>query len=336
MTCLHRCAKRRARLSIGLFLAALALRAGATALPVVSWSAAQIRAGAVQISTLQPAAYHRRIDAIAQVQSADDWLQLWSALAAARVRLQEAQATWQLARLQARRAQGLFAAGQDVALATVQLAESRAQQAQAQVQAARAAERMAQAAWRARVGVALATRLEHDPALRHALADGREWIAALTLPPGQSLPREPHIRLRAAAGDDLGHPVWLAASLIGAAPRAAARLQGLREFVAVPAANGLMPGLQLPARVEATRPQPGVWLPASSVVWVDGRAVCFIAVPAAQGAYRFIARDVSTVWAIDGGYVQRGWNAVQVVTRGAVLLLTPPTHPQPAAAGDDD
>ena len=332
----HHSAKRCIRLCLGLLLAVPAIQAGAAVLPAVQWSAAEMRAGAVHIATLQPAPYHPRIDASAQIQSADTWLQQWSELAAARARLQAAQAAWQLARLQARRAQGLFAAGQDVALATVQQAQANAQQAQAQMQAAQADEQTALAAWRVRLGLALATRLAHDAALRHALADGRAWIAALTLPPGQALPRAAQVRLRAPADDDNGRPVWLAASLIGTAPRASTQLQGLRYLVAVPAANGLLPGLRLDARVDATTAQQGVWLPAASVVWAAGRAVCFVAQPVAHGAYRFTARDVSTAWAADGGYVQTGWTAVQVVTRGAGLLLTPPPHPQPTAEGDDD
>ncbi|MGE0071724.1 MAG: TolC family protein [Thiomonas sp.] len=329
-------ARRCARPWLGLALAWLAARAAAAPLPAVQWSATEVRAGAVHIAILHPAPYRQTFDASARVQSADGWLPLWNMLAAAQARLRAAQASLQLARLQAQRAQGLFDAGQDVALATVQQARAAVQQAQAQAQAAQAAQQTAQAEWRARLGAALATRLQRDAALRRALADGSEWTAALTLPPERALPRAAQVWLRAPAAADSATATWLAAPLIGTAPRASNRLQGLRFVVAVPATRGLQPGLQLDARVDAATAQQGVWLPAASVVWAEGRAVCFVAHPAAHGAYRFTARDVSTAWATDGGYVQPGWGAVQVVTHGAGLLLTPPPHAQPAADGDDD
>ena len=328
--------------------AALAVAAAFLALPAnparaamprtVKWSAAQIHASDLGITHLRPAAYRPSFSASATVQSTAALLQGWSALAVAQAQLAATQSARQLAQLQARRAQGLFQSGQDVALATVQQAQAQAQQAQAQVDVARASEQAAQATLRASLGPALAARVAHDPALRHALAEGRELLVDLTLPPGTTLPPDPRVGLQLPGGEAQTHGGGLPAQLVGPAASASAQVQGLRYALLAPAATGLMPGLRLLARVEASRAQSGVLLPASSVVWSQGQAVVFVASPLDGGAQRLTPRAVSTAWQLQGGYVQPGWSALDAVTRGAGLVLTPPPapHAQPAAGGDDD
>jgi len=60
--------------------------------------------------------------------------------------------------------------------------------------------------------------------------------------------------------------------------------------------------------------------------------------PSASGMRSFEARPVSTADALSGGYLQTGWGAMDVVTQGAGLLLTPPPtpHAAPATGGGDD
>jgi len=322
-------------------IAALALLStpARAALPsAVQWSAAQMRASGVQIAPLAPAAYRQTVNAQATVQSPAALLQNLSALDLARGRLQAAQSGLQLAQLQAQRAQGLFQAGQNVALAEVQQAQAAARQALAQVDVAQATLQVAQGELQANLGPALATRLQHDATLRTALASSRELMVDLTLPPGTALPAAAQVRLRLPQSIATSHDGWLPATRIGPAAAASAQLQGLRYVLIVPAVNGLMPGLQLLAQVQSGRTQNGVLLPASSVVWADGAAVVFVASPAAGHALRFAPRTVSTAWPVDGGYFQPGWGAVDVVTHGAGLVLTPPPAPHvpPATGGDDD
>lgn len=304
----------------------------------VQWSAAQLRASGLQIAPLAPGAYRQTVNAQATVQSPAALLQNLSALDVARGRLQAAQSGLQLAQLQAQRALGLFQSGQNVAQAEVQQMQAAAQQAQAQVDVAQATLQAAQSELQASLGPALAARLQHDAALRTALVSGRELMVDLTLPPGAALPAAAQVRLRLPQAAVALHDGWLPASLIGPAAAASATVQGLRYVLIAPAANGLMPGLQLQAQVLSGRAQNGVLLPASSVVWADGAAVVFVASPAADHALRFAPRTVSTAWPLDGGYVQPGWKALDVVTQGAGLVLTPPPAPHalPATGGDDD
>lgn len=299
----------------------------------VLWSAAQMASADLRIEHLTPANYRTRFTASATVQSPASLLRSLSALDAARSRLKVAQSGLQLAAMQAQRDQGLFEAGQNVALAEVQQAQAAAEQARAEVDSARAAVDVAQAQLTAQLGTALASQLSRQTALRQAILNGSELIVDLTLPPGRALPQTAQVELHIPGSQRTVH-----ARVIGPAAAASSQLQGWREVLIAPAAPGLMPGLELVAEVQSARAQSGVRLPSSSVVWTDGKAVVFVATSAEGKARQFAARKVSTAWPLHGGYVQPGWGAVDVVTRGAGLVLTPPPKPHalPALGGDDD
>ncbi len=299
----------------------------------VLWSAAQMASAGLRIEHLAPVSYRTRFSASATVQSPAGLLRSLSALDAARSRLKVAQSSRQLAAMQAERDQGLFEAGQNVALAEVQQAQAAAEQARAEVDSAHAAVDVAQAQLTAQLGTALASQLSRQTALRQAILNGRELIVDLTLPPGRALPQTAQVELHIPGNQRTVH-----ARVIGPAAAASSQLQGWREVLIAPAAPGLMPGLELVAEVQSARAQSGVRLPSSSVVWTDAEAVVFVATSAEGKARHFTARKVSTAWPLHGGYVQPGWGAVDVVTRGAGLVLTPPPKPHalPAAGGDDD
>ena len=299
----------------------------------VLWSSAQMASADLRIEHLTPANYRTRFTASATVQSPASLLRSLTALDAARSRLKVAQSNLQLAAMQAQRDQGLFEAGQNVALAEVQQAQAAAEQARAEVDSARAAVDVAQAQLTAQLGTALASQLSRQTAVRQAILNGSELIVDLTLPPGRALHQTAQVELHIPGSQRTVH-----ARVIGPAAAASSQLQGWREVLIAPAAPGLMPGLELVAEVQSARAQSGVRLPSSSVVWTDAEAVVFVATSAEGKARHFTARKVSTAWPLHGGYVQPGWGAVDVVTRGAGLVLTPPPKPHalPAVGGDDD
>ncbi|OYV35556.1 MAG: hypothetical protein B7Z83_07165 [Thiomonas sp. 20-64-5] len=322
------------QLTASLYLAGWAAAAARAALPpAVVWSAAQSRSADLQIRHCAAAPHRPQFTASATVQSPADLLRVLSVLDAAQAQVAVAQSRLQLATLQAQRAKGLFDTGQNVALATVQQAQAGAAQAQAGVSSAQAARAVAQAQLTADLGPALAARLRQDAQLRQSILSGRDLVVALSLPPGQALPPAAQVRLLGPAS-----PHAVQARIIGPAAAASSQSQGLREVLVAPATNGLMPGLQLQAEVQSAQTQSGVWLPASAVVWIGGQAVVFAATPAANHALQFAPRVVSTAWPLRDGYVQQGWDALDVVTRGAGLVLTPPPSPHalPTSGGDDD
>ena len=311
----------------------------------VQWTAAQQSSSGLRVQRLTPVAYVRTLAATASVQNSAPLLQAQATVVSADAAWRAAQARLQLARLRAQRAQGLYTQGQNVALAEVQQDQAAADEARAGVLAARAALDAARARQLAALGPALEARLRHDPDLRRAIAAGRMLIVDLTLPPGVQWPPAAQVRMRlpATAPGTQAPDGWVPVSIVGPAATASSGVQGLRDVGVVAAAGGLMPGLHLAAEVRAAAPVHGVFVPASSVVWAGRRALVFVAAAPAAGkpARTFSPRPVSTAWSLDGGYVQPGWNAVDVVTRGAGLLLTPPP-PKPqakqgaVAGGNDD
>ncbi|MDD4885484.1 MAG: efflux RND transporter periplasmic adaptor subunit [Thiomonas sp.] len=304
------------------------------ALPqAVVWSAAQQTTANLQIQRLAPAAYHPQFTASATVQSPAGLLRGLSAQDAAQAQLAVAQSRLQLATLKAQRAKGLFDAGQNVALAEVQQAQAAAAQAQAEVGSGQAALGLAQAQLTATLGPALAARLRRDAQLRQSILSGRTLVVDLSLPPGKALPPAAQIWLQLPDGHRR-----VQARVIGPAAAASSQFQGVRNVLVAPAADGMMPGMELQAEVQSTQTLSGVRLPASAVVWAAGQAVVFVATPAAHQALQFAPRAVSTAWPLQGDYVQPGWTALDVVTRGAGLVLTPPPSPHaaPASGGDDD
>ena len=310
----------------------------------VQWTTAQQSSSGIRVQRLTPVAYVRTLAATASVQNSAPLLQAQADVASADAAWRAAQARLQLARLRAQRAQGLYMHGQNVALAEVQQDQAAADEAQAGVLAARAALDAARVRQLAALGPALEARLRHDPALRRAIATGRMLIVDLTLPPGAQWPPAAQVRMRlpATAPGAQTPDGWVPVSIVGPAATASSGVQGLRDVGVVAVAGGLMPGLHLAAEVRAAAPVRGVLVPASSVVWAGQRALVFVtAAPVAgKSARTFTPRPVSTAWPLDGGYVQPGWNAIDVVTRGAGLLLTPPPKPQAkqdtTADGDDD
>jgi hypothetical protein len=310
-----------------------AAAANAALPPVVEWTAAQVRSAGLRTAHLVPAVYRQEFSASATVHSVATLAHDLDALAAARAGSAVAQSRLQLATLQAQRAQGLYAAGRNIALWRVQQAQADVAQAAAELRGALAARALAAAQLTADAGAALSDRLRQDAALRRSLLQGDTLLVTLDLPAGSTLPASAEVRLLLPNG---ASPV--PAQVIGPAACASNQLQGARDVLIAPASSGLMPGLRVTAAVRSARPQSGVWLPSSAVVWSGAQAVVFVAMPQANGVTRFTPREVSTAWPWHGGYVQPGWSAVDLVTRGTVLLLTPPPAPHAVQArdGDDD
>lgn len=320
-------------------LCALLQRPGvalAQSAPVLSvqWTAAQQASSGVHVQHLAAGVFHPVRDATASVLDPAPLLRMQAAVATASARLEAAQTRQTLAQLRARRDEGLYTHGQNVALAQVQQSQAAADAARADVMVAQATLRAARATLRANVGAALDTRLARDATLRRSIADGRDEVVDLTLPPGMRLGSAARVRLHTPDGGVL--PL----AIVGPAASASRALQGMRYVGIARATDALMPGLQLRADVTSGTAQHGVLVPSSAVVWSNGRALVFIAGEAsASGARTFQARPTSTASPLPGGYLQPGWDAVDVVTQGAGLLLTPPPSPHAAPAtgdGDDD
>lgn len=110
------------------------------------------------------------------------------------------------------------------------------------------------------------------------------------------------------------------ATLLSAFPRVDPRIQGRSFLYSTPAQADFTPGVNLISHLSVGNSTRGVVVPASAVVWSEGKAWAYLQTAARQ----FSRREVPTEAPVDAGYfVTTGFStANKVVTRGAQSLLS--------------
>ena len=124
------------------------------------------------------------------------------------------------------------------------------------------------------------------------------------------------------------------AAFVSSSPRTDRRIQGFSFFCVASAKDtGLLPGMNTLAYLPADSEETGVYVPASAVVWLQGRAWIYLQ----TSPNTFARRVISTDTPVQGGWlVRRGLSAGQkCVVRGAQLVLSQESRGQ-GKAGDED
>jgi len=184
---------------------------------------------------------------------------------------------------------------------------------QAAREALAAVERNARQQW----GDPLALAVTVGSPLFERLAARREILLQVSLPAGVAIGKPPQTARVQDANNSLR-----SAALVSPAQRTDARLQGA-SFFYVAEAEGLMPGMTvivlLPVEAQAAQAQ-GVVVPASAVVWWQGKAWVYVA----QQKDHFVRREIATDHPLeDGWFAAQGFAASEaVVIKGAQLLLS--------------
>ena len=257
----------------------------------------------------------RQLRAYATVLDPGPLTRLRSHYAVARARLQVAQAKLAASQTAFERAQGLYRDGQNASLAELQAAEAAYRTDRAELSAARSELAGLAASARQAWGAALGKSLVADTPAIERLIERRELLLQLTLPPGSALARPP---AQAALETNLGRRAAIA--LVSPAPRTDPRIQGESFFYTVPAASGVLPGMELLAWLPSGAAIEGAVVPPQALVWWRGSAWIYRRAGPSTFARLRIATDQP---APGGGYVVQGLPAgSEIVTRGAQLLLS--------------
>ena len=313
--------------------------AGAQPLSTVSLGAKAMSAGGIRTVALQRTRRAPRVAAFGRVLDPGPLISLSARIAAARGTLAAAQAASALKRSEAARASNLYRTQHNISQAAFQAAQSQllvAQATQASAQA-RLGELLARARsdWGARLGAAAASGTAPLPELE----SGAEQIVEVSLPLGQSLP-PPSTDPQASTPD--GKRVAL--RLVGRAPRAAAGVAGPGLYYLMATQDSAPIGTPLTVSLRAHGAVAGVLIPASAVVWHDGRALVYR--QSAPGAFAPVAMPHVT-------RTQRGYFVAdlsdeaprpgqRIVVSGAALVFSASQSPpatakiQAAKPGDDD
>lgn len=269
------------------------------------------------IETTLPATrqVRRQLRAYATVLDPGPLTELRNRYAAAQARRQAAQAKLVASKTAFERAQKLYRDGQNASLAELQATEAayradRARRSAAQSEVASLAA-SAQQAWGALLGKAVVA----DTSAIARLIERRELLLQVTLPPGSALPQPP-----AQAALETSRDRRATIAFVSPAPRTDPRIQGESFFYTVPAASGVLPGMELLAWLASGAPVEGAVIPPQALVWWQDSAWIYRRTGAATFARVRIPTDRP---APGGGYVVTDLpRGSVIVTQGAQLLLS--------------
>jgi hypothetical protein len=209
----------------------------------------------------------------------------------------------------------------------LQAAEATWRSDQAAEQSAQAAVDAIQQTARQTWGTVLATAVADNTPLFRRLAAQQEVLLRIAAPSGSRLPVPPS--QASVVGDD---NAVITATLVSASPQADPRIQGTTFFYAA-AAEGLLPGTTLTARLPVGPQETGVTIPAAAVVSWQGKAWYYV--ESTPG--RFARHELTDAAPVAGGWFAPRLGAMQVVVRGAQTLLSEELRGQvPAGEEDED
>ena len=269
------------------------------------------------IETMQPKAapYQPLARAYGSVLDLQPFTDLSNTIANAKAQLAIAQAKLAASQAAFQRAQVLNKNEQNISTAQLQAAEATYRADLATVQAAQVQMQNAGAnadqAW----GSTLGQSLVEGSALAKDLLQHRKVLIQVTLPAGTPLAQAPQA---ASIETTTGERVKI--EFVSEAPRTDPQIQGVSFFYTADAAAGALPGMSVIAFLPVGRPAPGVAVPASAVVWLQGRAWVYIQ----TAANVFSRHEIPTT------EPQRGGGYIVPAPAAA----PPPGHPDSATGVD--
>ena len=264
---------------------------------------------------LEKAPYRDEIQAFGMVLDLQPLTDLSNNYTTTKAQLETARAKLNASRTAFERAERLYKDQQNISAAQLQAAEAAfrvdqasagAAQAQLQNFAATAAQ-----VWGPSLGRAL---VERTPVLLRLL-QRQDVLLQATLPPGEQLADPPK-----NAVVQLDTLTSVPIHFVSAAPRTDARIQGVSFYYTAPADKGLLPGMNVTIVLPSGKSGDGKLVPASSVVWSEGKAWGYFR----TGLETFARREISTaVPAADGGYIVNGISDnTELVQLGTQMLLS--------------
>lgn len=283
---------------------------------VVSFDQATQAISGIELRALVAVRHRREIPAYGVILDLQKLTDFRNALATGRAQLSKAQAAREVASQEYERVKTLFEKNQNVSEKVVQTAEGALRIEEANVQAAQAALQATQATAFQNWGSVLADWLDQAASPFEQLRLQKSLLVQVTLAPGQAdVPAPPTASVQTVEGK------LIPATFVSLAPRTDPKIQG-KSFFYIVAAEGsnLLPGMNITALLPTGEPAPGVVVPTSAVVWLQGKAWAYVQLK----ADRFVRREVATDQpAPDGWFQPHGFSAGQsIVGKGPQVMLS--------------
>lgn len=246
----------------------------------------------------------------------------------AKAQLNTAQAKLAVSRAAYERAKTLYEEHQE-STAQWQSAQAGFRVDQASLAAARSRLATVRASAQQTWGSVLGKALIEDAPLIERLIQRRAYLVKVTLSPGVTLPRPPR-----TASATLGSGTKIPLTFVSPATATDPAIQGISYFYETPAAEGVLPGLEILATLREAADPKGVVVPESAVVWLHGKAWLYLR----TNPDTFIRREIRPDRpAPEDGYIVRGLPAgAHIVVAGAQMLLSEEFRAQTAVGGDQD
>ena len=246
----------------------------------------------IQLRQPNATPYQPLLEAYGSVLDLQPFTDLRNTIANAKAQLAIAEAKFAASKAAFQRAQVLYKNGQNFSAAQLQAAEATYQSDLATVQAGQVQTQNAAAnayqAW----GPVLGQSLIEGTALANDLVQHRKVLIQVTLPLGKSLPQPPQT---ASIETSTGQRVAIA--FVSPATRTDPQIQGVSFFYTADAESEALPGMNVIALLPVGKPTAGVAIPASAVVWLQGRAWVYLQ----TAADKFTRRGIPTSEPQPGG-----------------------------------
>ena len=277
-------------------------------------AATQHRSG-IETIALPSAPHQEELRAYGMVLDVARLTELSNNYANAKAQVQTAQAKLAMSKPAFERAQKLFNETHVVSQAQLQAAEAAFGTDQASLAAAEAQVRTLTATAYQEWGSVLGKSLVDESPMITALIERQTFLLQITLPPGVILKTPP-----ATASIETGKAARANITFVSPATRIDPKIQGVSLFYAAAAESGVLPGMNVLAFLPSGRSAEGADVPASAVVWWQGRAWVYRRTGQDTFARVEIATDLP---APGGGYIAKDVpEDAEIVTRGAQLLLS--------------
>jgi hypothetical protein len=285
---------------------------------VVRLDPTALQQAGIRTEKVQRAAQPSTIGAFASVTDLQPLAQLSASTQAAEAQLAIAQAKLAASRAEYDRARRLFEDQQNVSAAQVQSSQSAFAADQAGVAAAQAQLDASRASARLDWGTELADALSTSDPRRRTLVENllarRELLLEVALPPdvaGAPAPRQGEVML----DDQRAQPI----RLVSPAVRANPRLTGRSYFYRTRPDPALLPGVTFAVQLQTGRRVEVASVPASALVWWQGRAWIFVRNETGD----FERREVPADRAADSSILLVDLaSGTEVVVQGAQVLLS--------------
>ncbi len=294
--------------------------------PVVMLDAATQAASGLKTTPLKAIAYEQQLRAYGTVLDLQQLTELGNSYISALAARQTAQAKLMASKPAFERAQALYRE-KAASAAQVQAAEAMFRVDEAGVAAADSQLRTLTATARQTWGPALAQALVERTPMFSRLVDRQDVLLQVTLPPGVVVSKPPVNAFVVLSGDSRA-----TLKFVSPATKTDPRIQGVSFFYTAPAGTGLLPGMSVLVFVSSDVSVDGTLVPATAVIWWQGRAWVYLR----SGDDRFVRHVITTdVPTPDGSYVVRDLSAANaVVTQGAQMLLSEELRGQMRTSGD--